>query len=204
MTIYDAHVARWKDCRKCLLHKSRVTVVFARGEAPCDALIVGEAPGQSENTLGIPFVGPAGILLDRIVDASQTSPPLRLAFYNLCGCIPLQPDDTKKLGQPPPESIKACRPRLAEFIALARPRLLVMAGALAHRHARFALGDSELHPGDPGTVTGHPTLTLWLNVIHPSGILHKPLAQQGFLIKQTILALASAFQDLRKELDNVI
>lgn len=67
MTQYELFATSWRDCQKCDLHHNRQQVVLARGCVPCDILFVGEAPGQSENSVGKPFVGPAGLLLDVIV-----------------------------------------------------------------------------------------------------------------------------------------
>jgi uracil-DNA glycosylase len=67
-TLWSAHVDDWKDCTRCPLHTVRSNVVLARGSIPCDILFVGEAPGRSEDALGKPFVGPAGILLDEMIE----------------------------------------------------------------------------------------------------------------------------------------
>lgn len=61
---------RWKGCTLCSLHEGRANVVLCRGVLPCDVLVVGEAPGHSENVLGEPFVGPAGRVLDHILKES--------------------------------------------------------------------------------------------------------------------------------------
>jgi DNA polymerase len=57
-------------------------LVTARGHVPCDILIIGEAPGASEDIIGRPFVGPAGILLDDILEKSL-DPDIRVAMTNL-------------------------------------------------------------------------------------------------------------------------
>lgn len=68
LTPWAQFVNRWKGCTTCELHATRQKVVLARGEVPCDVLLIGEAPGMAEDTIGIPFVGPAGQLLDKIID----------------------------------------------------------------------------------------------------------------------------------------
>jgi uracil-DNA glycosylase len=67
-TPFQLHVAQWRNCTACPLHIGRKQVVFARGKIPCDILFVGEAPGKSEDMHGQPFYGPAGQLLDDIVE----------------------------------------------------------------------------------------------------------------------------------------
>ena len=66
-TPWQAFAERWKDCRSCRLCEQRDKIVLARGTIPCDILMVGEAPGLSENSRGLPFDGPAGHRLDQIV-----------------------------------------------------------------------------------------------------------------------------------------
>ena len=61
---FQQHREKWRDCQSCLLNKCRNRVVMARGKLPSPILFIGEAPGESENVVGLPFVGPAGRLLD--------------------------------------------------------------------------------------------------------------------------------------------
>lgn len=162
-TKYQRHVAAWKDCTRCTLSHARQRVVFARGQVPADVVFLGEAPGSSEDALGIPFRGPAGHLLDGIA-ASAFGPvqddrqadgrdPLRWCFYNLVGCIPV--DDEGAKGSPEPPEIKACRPRLEEFLAIARPKLVVLVGALAEKHAGWLTGVKTVAIRHPAWILGH-------------------------------------------------
>ena len=86
---FALHLANWKDCTRCPLHETRIQTALYRGQVPCDILLIGEAPGPSENVLGEPFAGPAGHLLDQIVGQSGLG-KFRLCFTNLVGCIPLE------------------------------------------------------------------------------------------------------------------
>lgn len=197
MTPWQVHVARWRDCIRCPLHEGRRSVVLARGSLPCDILFVGEAPGQSEDVLGEPFVGPAGQLLDRIVSEALTSPcmsaPLRIAFTNVVACFPREAKQTDDHA-PPREAVKACRPRLQEFIVLAKPRLVVFVGSVADRAGSEALGKATTLTG--GRVTGHATVKLWASIQHPAAILRAPTAGRSLMVRRAVIRLQKAFEQL--------
>lgn len=74
MTTWLEHVEKWRDCMRCPLSEQRSNIVLARGTVPCDVLFVGEAPGASEDALGQPFVGPAGHLLDQVIERALPHP----------------------------------------------------------------------------------------------------------------------------------
>lgn len=67
VSLYQQHVADWRACTGCTLSERRNRVVLFRGSVPCDVLFVGEAPGESEDVVGTPFVGPAGKFLDGMI-----------------------------------------------------------------------------------------------------------------------------------------
>src|SRR4051812_28157858 len=99
MTTWLQHVQRWKDCQRCPLGQQRGRICLTRackagdqpgaygGRLPCDVLFIGEAPGSSEDALGLPFVGPAGDLLDQIKQRALP-PETSCAFTNLVACYP--------------------------------------------------------------------------------------------------------------------
>lgn len=180
MTPYQKHVAKWKDCTRCSLCEGRSRVVLAKGRIPCDVLFVGEAPGASEDSIGRPFVGPAGHLLDEMIAEAlkvlNFPSDYRLAFTNLVACIPLG-DDGDKVKDPPKEAIQACAPRLQEFIALAKPDLIVAVGKLS---AKYLI---------PQGVAGE-------QIIHPAAILRADISQRGLLIQRTVVTLGDAFESL--------
>ena len=99
------HKEKWINCYGCDLCEQRDKVVLLRGKIPCDVLFIGEAPGVSEDTLGKPFVGPAGTLLDNIIEESDPG-ELKLAWTNVIACIP-KDDDGHKVKEPPRYSIEA-------------------------------------------------------------------------------------------------
>lgn len=201
-SVFQQHVLDWTDCRRCSLCDGRKNVVLARGKVPCDMLFVGEAPGESEDALAKPFIGPAGKLLDQIIAASIPS-HIRLAFTNLVACIPRPEeggDETekrkRKLGEPPDETIIACAPRLTEFVRMCSPKVIVCVGALA----RDWLNSSKVSPGYNvmGGFQG-----LMIDIHHPAFLLRANKANQGLLIQQCVIRLRDAVSDMLEGVSNV-
>ena len=117
----------WKDCSRCQIgvwaHK------HVLGSGPLDAKIVfiGEGPGQSENTLGLPFIGRAGRLLRKAIKSAGGDPDA-CAYTNVVAC---RPCDTQLGGNRPPkeEEAKNCAPRLTQFLSMYQDlRVLVLCG----------------------------------------------------------------------------
>lgn len=183
MSAWTDHVAKWKDCQRCPLAQQRSNIVLARGQVPCDVLFVGEAPGASEDALGQPFKGPAGQLLDQVIEHS-VSEGIRYALTNLVACFPAE---AKARGdnEPEPEEIAACRPRLLEFIRIARPKLIVCVGRLA---SDFIGHDAY------GKVDGARIV----DIVHPAAILRMPLAQKGYAVQKAIVTVRNAVEDMLK------
>lgn len=178
----DRHVARWRSCRACDLAEVRRRVVFFRGDVPADVLLVGEAPGKSEDVLGEPFVGPAGHLLDEIVAAAldgflvpAASPfeddrPARVAFANLVACVPK--DDVGGKLEPTKRQVAACRPRLDEFVDLCRPRWVVRVGTISARQ----LG---------GRAAEVPSCS----IDHPAFVLRRPPFERSGLVDRAVVTI---------------
>lgn len=183
---FSLHKSRWVDgCGSdACLRASKVCL--GKGQLPCDVLMIGEAPGPSENMLGTVFVGPAGQLLDRIIkDAlSGLEQPVRVALTNLVGCIPLD-EAGNKFTEPPDEQVRACQQRLKEFIELADPKLIVCVGKLAHdwldQGYRHALKLSKPVP--------------LVQIVHPAAILRANVAARGLMIQRAVLALRNAVEE---------
>lgn len=186
MTPFQLHVQTWKDCTACSLSQGRRKVVLCRGKLPCDILFIGEAPGFGEDATGLPFVGPAGKLLDEMVEKAEQemyddfedyndSPRLRFAFTNVVACIP-RADEESKVNEPPPEAIKACRSRLEEMTKIANPRIVVAVGKVS---GKFVHGKTY-------------------EIVHPAAILRANAASQGLMFQRTVVTLTEIFQSLRK------
>lgn len=181
---YKRHKRRWIKCTRCKLHENRNKIVLARGVIPADILLIGEAPGVSEDVLGRPFVGPAGKLLEFLLKDSGAL-EYRILITNLVGCIPLG-EEGKKLAQPEQRCIKACSKRLVEITRLANPRLVVYAGKLASKH------------GPPTVLKSLNYIPKMLNIIHPAAILriNDRSGQKGLVIQRTVVSIRDAIQDL--------
>lgn len=192
-TVYQRHVERWRGCTACRLHEGRRQVVFARGDVPAHVVLVGEAPGRSENVIGSPFVGPAGHLMDSIVRVALAgllidgSAP-RAAFCNIVGCFPREEKEAG-INAPPASAIKACSPKLREFIEMCRPLLIVAVGALSKKWAPMATEG----PGG--------WQCKWTSVTHPAAILRQPLVQQGMESRRAAVVIRTALDDLLEKAD---
>lgn len=191
MKPFQQHLLNWKNCTACSLCEGRRNVVLFRGQIPCDVLMIGEAPGASEDVLGSPFTGPAGHLLDEIIrtaDQSRftdfedwnNSPSVRIGFTNLVSCIPIG-DDGSKVKEPPDEAIKACAPRLQEIVEICKPRLIVCVGQLPKKWL--------------GKVIPHRDATS-VQITHPAVLLRMDASQYGLAYRQCVVTLADAFREL--------
>jgi DNA polymerase len=151
-------------CRGCGLYRAATQTVFGEGDPHAAVMLIGETPGDREDVVGRPFVGPAGRLLDRALDAAGID---RSAVYltNVVKHFKFEPRGKRRLHKKPlPGEIGACLPWLRMEIELVRPRVIVCLGAtagqalfgsrfsvtrergrfLASRHAPFVL--ATLHP----------------------------------------------------------
>jgi len=112
-------------CTKCGLSTTRTQTVFARGNPEARLCFVGEAPGADEDAQGLPFVGRAGQLLDKMIGAMGLDPAKDVYVCNILKCRP--PGNRR----PEPEEMAACFPYLNEQLALVRPRVIVALGNTA-------------------------------------------------------------------------
>ncbi len=120
----DALFHRVKACDLCPLSKTKTNTVFGEGNIDADLMFVGEAPGRDEDLAGRPFVGAAGQLLTKIIEAMGRN---RKDVYitNVLRCRP--PHNRNPL----PEEIACCRPYLNELIRLIRPKIICSLGKFA-------------------------------------------------------------------------
>jgi uracil-DNA glycosylase family 4 len=189
MSIYSLHVENWKNCTKCDLHKTRQRVVFAKGKIPADIVFTGEGPGKSENIIGQPFVGPAGLLLDKIIAKAVGTREVRIAFYNILGCMPPKefiPNLAKDDRKLPPESVEACKPRIEEFLEMCQPKLIVALGEEPALYTGTAFNFSVRLPKGCKRIC----------MDHPARIFHENLANQGLKIQRMVIQLANAITDM--------
>ncbi len=109
------------DCQRCKLSATRKSIVFGVGDPSAALMFVGEAPGEQEDKRGEPFVGPAGELLDKMIEAMGWS---RQSVYinNILCCRP--PGNRN----PQPDEVAACKPFLEARIGAIAPRIIVALG----------------------------------------------------------------------------
>jgi uracil-DNA glycosylase len=112
------------QCRQCRLHRGRTHVVFGVGNPQAELMFVGEAPGRDEDLQGEPFVGRAGQLLTRIIEAIGLT---RRDVY-IANVIKCRPPNNRN---PQEEEIARCEPYLVHQIELIKPRLIVALGTFA-------------------------------------------------------------------------
>ena len=112
------------DCRRCGLAAGRKHIVFGSGNPQAKLVFVGEGPGHEEDQQGEPFVGAAGQLLTKIIQAMKLS---RDDVY-ICNIIKCRPPGNRN---PAPDEISACSPFLERQIATIQPRLICALGTFA-------------------------------------------------------------------------
>lgn len=115
-----------KDCNRCRLYSSRSNLVFGDGNENADLMFVGEAPGFHEDRQGKPFVGPAGKLLNQLLEEIG----LRREDVYITNIIKSRPPNNR---DPLPDEIEACKPYLMEQIKIIKPKIIATLGAHATR-----------------------------------------------------------------------
>jgi DNA polymerase len=126
VTELEAVAAEAAGCTRCRLHQSRTQVVFGEGDPHADLMFVGEAPGFHEDRQGVPFVGPSGQLLNRLLEGIG----LRRQDVYIANVVKSRPPGNR---DPQPDEIAACRPWLDAQIRLIDPKVVVTLGNFAAR-----------------------------------------------------------------------
>ena len=111
-------------CRGCSLAGTRHNLVFGVGTAQAEVMLIGEGPGEQEDLQGVPFVGPAGKLLDDMLEMIDLDRQ-KVYIANIVKCRPPRNRDPLNVEQ------EACRPWLDRQIALVNPRIIVCLGRIA-------------------------------------------------------------------------
>lgn len=150
-------------CAACKLAQRRTQTVFSRGNPEARLVFIGEGPGEQEDKQGVPFVGPAGQLLDKIIVAMSLAPE---EVY-VCNVVKCRPPGNRT---PEPDEVTACTPFLLRQLGVVRPEVIVTLGRTA---TGFLLGSnapmSRLR-GQWHAYQGIPLLPTW----HPSYLLREP------------------------------
>lgn len=183
-TLHDVG-AEAAGCTRCRLSAGRTQVVFGNGSPDADLMFIGEGPGFHEDKQGVPFVGAAGQLLDRLLGEIGLSRP---EVY-VCNVVKCRPPGNR---DPLPDEIESCKPYLVQQISLVDPRVIVTLGNFA---SRFILG----RPVAISRVRGQKQLVegrLVIPTFHPAAVLHG-----GGDASAPMRALREDFATIRAALD---
>ena len=112
------------DCQRCKLARGRTKIVFGVGNPKAELVFVGEGPGAEEDAQGLPFVGAAGQLLTKMIEAMG----LRREQVYICNVVKCRPPGNR---DPEPDEIEACEPFLKAQLAAIRPKAIVALGRFA-------------------------------------------------------------------------
>ncbi len=219
---FQLHVEKWSRGCGSESCSSANHVVHARGSIPCHVAFIGEAPGVSEDTIGQPFVGPAGSLLDEIIQRSIGR--LCICPHEDCTDKPFHSNHRKgemtccpqcgRQQEPRPLThalfnLVGCLPKdedskkrepSVECIMQCAPRLqelLDMARPLLVVCVG-TLAKDWLKPGYKNPVT-LPSWCKTTNILHPSYILQQNIAQRQFMIQRSVVTITSAAEDIHTE-----
>lgn len=143
-------VPSYHDCTRCELSKYRNHIIFGNGNIPADILFIGDAPMKADDTIGLPFVGPIGVMLKEGITKATLLAGMNESpscfFTNLIACRPT--DKTGEIVEPSKEEINTCLPRLLQTVLDVKPKHVVLLGAVAKRYLQkdFPTATCLLHP----------------------------------------------------------
>jgi DNA polymerase len=184
-------------CTRCRLAQGRTQVVFGAGNAEADLMFVGEAPGFHEDKQGVPFVGQAGKLLEKLLagiglDRSQ------VYIANVLKCRPPGNRD------PQPDEIESCEPHLFRQIELIQPKVVATLGNFATKLlSGKPTGITRVHGIEQDTMVGGNRVLLY-PLYHPAAALYTPamlqVLQQDFARIPELIGRVVEIPELEPEL----
>lgn len=168
-----------KSCILCNIGKASNRRIIFRGSSPCNILFVGEAAGDMEKVLGEPFVGPAGKLLDSIIE--EALPGISCGFTNSVYCVPTDPV-TRRIRVPKNEEIKNCSSHLEYLASTVKAKAIVAVGNSGDKAIKKVKLNESLH---------------YVKIIHPSAIIRQQ--EEGELdLQRTIYILKELAKCLKR------
>ena len=173
------------DCKRCPLHEQRKTIVFGEGNPAAKLVFVGEAPGADEDAQGRPFVGRAGQLLTKIIEAMKLS---REDVY-ICNILKCRPPGNRN---PQPNEIDACEPFLIRQLAAIRPQVICALGTFA---AHTLLKSEAPITALRGRFHKYQGIDL-MPTYHPAYLLRNPAAKK--LVWEDVQKIMERFEETRK------
>jgi DNA polymerase len=154
-------------CTRCRLAEGRTQVVFGNGHPDADLMLVGEAPGFHEDKQGLPFVGQAGKLLDRLLEGIG----LARAEVYVCNTLKCRPPGNR---DPMPDEKEACEPWLFRQIALIEPKVIATLGNHATKQLTGKdIGITRVHGQEQQLTLGGRRILLY-PLYHPAAALYTP------------------------------
>lgn len=185
---WEALEAACRNCTGCPLAARRQSVVFGDGCQDAKIMLVGEGPGAQEDIQGLPFVGPAGQLLDQMLSIIDLDRKKNCYIANIVKCRPPGNRD------PEPREQDACIGYLENQIALVQPKILVCLGRIAAQRL--------IEPGFRIT-SGHGNWVqrngIWMTAIyHPSALLRAPEKRPETF--EDLLSIREKYQELGIEI----
>lgn len=151
------------ECTRCKLHKGRRTIVFGVGDPQARLMFVGEAPGEDEDLQGFPFVGKAGQLLTKMIEAMG----LRRDDVYICNTVKCRPPNNRN---PEPDELAACEPFLKGQLGAVKPEVIVTLGKFA---AQALLRDDTPISRLRGQWRSYEGIAL-MPTFHPAYLLRSP------------------------------
>jgi uracil-DNA glycosylase family 4 len=151
------------ECRKCGLCGTRTNTVFADGSTKAKLVFIGEAPGRDEDLRGLPFVGRAGQLLDKMIAAID----LRREDVYICNVLKCRPPENRT---PAPDEVEQCLPYLEQQLALVRPALICALGLSAVQALLKTKSSMASLRGRLFEYRGIPLIPTY----HPAALLRNP------------------------------
>lgn len=180
-TLESVLVNQIGDCQRCKLCKTRNKIVFGSGSPNAQLVFVGEAPGADEDEQGLPFVGRAGQLLTKMIEAMGLT---RDQVY-ICNVIKCRPPDNRN---PEADEINSCEPFLKKQLSIIRPKVIVALG----RYASQSLLKIEVTMGEiRGKWTQYESIDL-MPTYHPAYLLRSPSKKK------------EAWEDLQKVMERLV
>jgi uracil-DNA glycosylase len=160
-----------KDCEACHLYKRATQTVFGEGPKAATMMLVGEQPGDYEDVVGKPFVGPAGKIMDQALEEAGIDRS-KVYVTNAVKHFKWEPRGKRRIHQKPnSREIAACRPWLEAELRIVKPKLVVAMGATA---AQTIFGPSFRVTRERGKVLSSKLAPRVLATVHPSSLLRQP------------------------------
>ena len=179
-----------ENCTRCALAQTRTNVVFADGVETSKIMLIGEAPGYWEDQKARPFVGRAGVLLDKILESGGF---FREKNIYICNTVKCRPPENRV---PTPEEKQACREYLDTQIELIKPKIILLCGAVA---TESMLGIKSGITKIRGQWFDGPNGAKMMPIFHPSYLLRNPSKEKGspkWLMWQDIKKIKQYYEEV--------